>query len=106
MLSSNTKQIIHKLDRGQQLGDRLAWVGMILAAMTFISTPFVMITGYYGMNVGELSEGGLATTFEFWQASLPVMAISIGLTVVVVLKLAMKVWRESLSEMRGRYDDG
>lgn len=87
MLSSNTTEIIRRLDDGRHVGDRLAWIGFVLAAMTFISTPFVMITGYYGMNVHELVDGAVVTLFDFWRSVLPVMAIVVGLIIVTALKM-------------------
>lgn len=90
ILSDSTAQIIHRMDSGQQLGERLATIGLVLAAVSFLSTPFVMVTGYFGMNVRELIEETTPTMFEFWQTTLPFMAVSIGLLIIVFLRLISK----------------
>lgn len=108
MLSRSTAEIIQRLDSGQRLGDRLAFVGLVLAGTTFVSTPFAMITGYYGMNVQELVDGGVTTLFEFWQAVLPVLAAVATVTVVVALRLvrehkrqARQVWGDAGCKIGG-----
>ena len=35
-----------------------------------------LLTGYYGMNVQELTQGATGTLFDFWQIGIPVLLVT------------------------------
>ena len=49
---------------------------MFLAGLAGIVAPMSLLTGYYGMNVQELSPQATGTLFGFWQVGVPVMLIT------------------------------
>lgn len=77
MLSYSTTQIADRLDGGRKLGERIATVGVVLAAMSGLTSPLAVVTGYYGMNVHELTDDGNSTLFDFWSVAIPVIVISL-----------------------------
>lgn len=75
MLSYSTTQIADRLDGGRKLAERIAAAGVVLAAISGLTSPLAVVTGYYGMNVRELTDGGSSSLFDFWTVAAPVIAI-------------------------------
>ena len=38
--------------------------------------PMSLLTGFYGMNVKELTQGATGTLFDFWEIGIPVLLIT------------------------------
>ena len=49
---------------------------MFLAILAGIVAPMSLLTGYYGMNVKELTPGANGTLFEFWEIGIPVLLVT------------------------------
>jgi len=77
MLSYSTAKIAEKLESGSKLGEKLATVGIILAAISGLTSPLAVVTGYFGMNMNAFSKDGQSTLFDFWSTALPVITFSI-----------------------------
>lgn len=77
MLSYSMTQIADRLEGGRKLGERITGVGVVLAAVSGVTAPLAVVTGYYGMNVSELTSGGNASLFDFWAVALPVIVFSL-----------------------------
>lgn len=77
MLSYSTTQIADRLDGGRKLGERIAAVGVVLAAISGLTSPLAVVTSYYGMNVRELTDGSSSSLFDFWSVAIPVIVVSL-----------------------------
>lgn len=97
MLSYSTAKIAERLESGTKVGEKIAAVGIVLAAISGVTSPLAIVTGYFGMNVDSLVEGGKSTTFDFWSTALPVIAFS---TVVIGI-MALRLFRRVLSSNAG-----
>ena len=49
---------------------------MFLAGLAGIVAPMSLLTGFYGMNVKELTQGATGTLFEFWEIGIPVLLVT------------------------------
>lgn len=87
MLSYSTTQIADRLDGGRKLGERIAAVGVVLAAVSGLTSPLAVVTGYYGMNVRELTDGGNSSLFDFWTVAAPVFTISLVVLAVMFARV-------------------
>ncbi|KAK5076250.1 hypothetical protein LTS08_006876 [Lithohypha guttulata] len=56
-LSYSTTQIANNLDKGSRIGERITTIGLVLAAISGLTSPLAVVTSYFGMNVVELVEG-------------------------------------------------
>ena len=36
-----------------------------------------LLTGFYGMNVKELTQGATGTLFDFWEIGIPVLLVTV-----------------------------
>ena len=70
-LSLSTSQITSRLDSGGVVAEKLAKIGLVMAGITSVLSPFAILTGFYGMNVSELTQGGHASLFDFWSLAIP-----------------------------------
>ena len=77
MLSLSTTEISSRLSSGSAIGEKLARIGMALAGITCVMSPISLLTGFYGMNVVEFSNGGQVTLYDFWQMGMPVLLFSV-----------------------------
>jgi len=91
MLSYSTAKIAERLESGTKVGEKIAAVGIVLAAISGVTSPLAIVTGYFGMNVDSLVEGGKSTTFDFWSTALPVIAFSIVVIGIMALRLIRRV---------------
>jgi Mg2+ and Co2+ transporter CorA len=87
IISYGTTQITEKLDAGRTIAEKFATIGVLLAGVSALTSPFALLTGYYGMNVQELVPGGGGTLLNFWQVALPVLLVCIVGIGYVILRL-------------------
>ena len=83
MISYSTTQITERLDYGRTVAEQFSKIGVFLAGLAAIVAPMSLLTGYYGMNVKEMSPGATATLFQFWQIGVP-MLLTTGVSVVFI----------------------
>lgn len=58
---------------------------MFLAGLAGIVAPMSLLTGFFGMNIKELSPGANGTLFEFWEIGIPVLLVTaIGVAFIIV----------------------
>ncbi|KAK5095049.1 hypothetical protein LTR70_007179 [Exophiala xenobiotica] len=87
MLSYSTARIAERLESGSKVGEKIAAIGIVLAAISGVTSPLAIVTGYFGMNVNSLVEGGKSTPFDFWSIALPVIAFSLVVIGTMALRL-------------------
>lgn len=87
MLSYSATQIADRLDQGRKIAERVAYIGVVLASISGLTSPLAVITGFFGMNVSEFTNGGQIALFEFWEIALPVVAVTILVVCVILLRL-------------------
>lgn len=58
---------------------------MFLAGLAGIVAPMSLLTGFYGMNVRELTQGATGTLFEFWEIGIPVLLVTAICVAFVIL---------------------
>jgi Mg2+ and Co2+ transporter CorA len=87
MLSHSATEIANRLDKGSKIAERLATIGLILAAVSALTSPFAIITGFFGMNVAEFVEGTTKTLLDFWQVAVPTITVSFGILTLVIIRL-------------------
>lgn len=58
---------------------------MFLAILAGIVAPMSLLTGYYGMNVKELTQGANGTLFDFWEIGIPVLLVTAICVAFIVL---------------------
>lgn len=54
--------------------------------------PMSLLTGFYGMNVKELTQGATGSLFDFWEIGIPVLlvtAIAVAFTMLWMLTGSM-----------------
>ena len=56
---------------------------MFLAGLAGVVGPMSLLTGYYGMNVQELSPDTTGSLFGFWQIGIPILLIT-SISVIIV----------------------
>ena len=44
-----------------------------------------LLTGFYGMNVKELTQGATGTLFDFWQIGIPVLFVTAIAVALIIL---------------------
>ena len=86
-ISYSTAEITKRLDSGRHVANKVAKIGLIIAAITGIVSPLSLITGYYGMNVQEFVPGAFGTLYGFWTVSLPILLFSVLVSVFLGLWL-------------------
>ena len=85
VISYSATQITERLDRGRDVAEQIGKIGIFLAGLAGIVAPMSLLTGFYGMNVKELSQGATATLFEFWEVGIPVLLITAISVAFIVL---------------------
>ena len=58
---------------------------MFLSALAGIVAPISLLTGFYGMNVKELTQGATGTLFGFWEISIPVLLVTAVSVAFIIL---------------------
>ena len=99
VISYSATQITERLDGGREVAERFGKIGVFLAALAGIVAPMSLLTGFYGMNVKELTEGATGTLFGFWEIGIPVLlltAVSVAFSV-----LWMMTGSEATSSKKG-----
>ena len=87
-MSYSAAQITERLDGGREIAEQVGKIGIFLAGLAGIVAPMSLLTGFYGMNVKELTQGANGTLFDFWEVGIPVLlvtAISVGFIVLWML---------------------
>lgn len=87
MLSYSSAKIAERLESGSKVGEKIAAVGIALAAISGLTSPLAIVTSYFGMNVESLVEDGKSTLFDFWSIALPVFAFSLMALAVMALRV-------------------
>ncbi|KAF6220521.1 hypothetical protein HO133_002954 [Letharia lupina] len=76
VISYSTTQITERLDHGREVAEQFGKIGVFLAGLAGIVAPMSLLTGFYGMNVKELTQGATGTLFEFWEIGIPVLLVT------------------------------
>lgn len=98
MLSYSMARIAERLESGSRAGEKIAAVSIVLAAISGVTFPLAIVTGYFGMNVNSLVEGGKSTPFDFWSIALPVIAFSL----VVIGTMALRLFSNAKISVNAR----
>lgn len=85
VISYSTTQITERLDHGREVAEQFGKIGMFLAGLAGIVAPISLLTGFYGMNVKELTQGATGTLFGFWEIGIPVLLVTAICVAFVVL---------------------
>ena len=85
VISYNATQITERLDRGREVAERFGKIGVFLAALAGLVAPMSLLTGFYGMNVKELTQGATGTLFGFWEIGIPVLLVTAVSVAFIVL---------------------
>ena len=85
IISYSTAQITERLDQGRKVAEQFTKIGMFLAALAGIVAPMSLLTGFYGMNVQELTSSANASLFGFWQIGIPVLMVTAICIAFIVL---------------------
>ena len=64
------------MDHGREIAERFGKIGVFLAGLAGIVAPLSLLTGFYGMNVQELTQGATGSLFEFWEIGIPVLLVT------------------------------
>lgn len=91
MLSYSTTKIADRLDSGRKIAERIAYIGVVLASISGLTSPLAVITGYFGMNVSQFTSGGQLDLFDFWQIAGPLCAITGLIFCVILLRLITRL---------------
>ncbi|KAB5575270.1 hypothetical protein GE09DRAFT_590058 [Coniochaeta sp. 2T2.1] len=86
MLFHTGTDIALRLDKGSIVAERLAGIGLPVAALAGLTSPLALIIGFFGMNVQEFTEGASKTLFDFWQVALPIMVASVGGLSIILIR--------------------
>lgn len=85
VISYSTTQITERLDKGRDIAEKFGKIGIFLAGLAGIVAPMSLLTGYYGMNVKELTQGANGTLFEFREIGIPVLLVTAICVAFIVL---------------------
>lgn len=103
MLSYSSASVAEKLERASKSGEKIAAVGVVLAAISGLTSPLAIVTGYFGMNMESLVEDGRSSLFDFWSVAIPVATCSLMALGVMFSRLvlstkvstgSMNTWKE------------
>lgn len=75
-MSHHATLITSRLERGSDLAERFAKLGMVIATITGVIAPLGLLTSFFGMNVQEFSPGATASLFDFWQVGFPLIMLT------------------------------